>query len=101
MHVKLPLLSQLDACEISDFVYGCLGEYSKTCVEWPLSKTQKNGFKVQLSLNAGQKNCKMLPLEHFAILSIFIKLKLPVVIKTFVLSIFEWPFYTGFTVTFL
>ena len=38
----------------------------------------------------------MLPLEHSAILSTFIKLL--VVIKTFVLSIFEWPFYTGFTV---
>ena len=25
-------------------------------------------------------------------------IKLPVVIKTFVLSVFEWPFYTGFTV---
>ena len=24
-------------------------------------------------------------------------IKLPVVIKTVVLSIFEWPFYTGFT----
>ena len=34
--------------------------------------------------------------EHSAILSTFIKL--PVVIKTFVLSIFEWSFYTGFTV---
>ena len=34
--------------------------------------------------------------EHFAILSTFIKL--PFVIKTFVLSIFEWPFYTGFIV---
>ena len=33
---------------------------------------------------------------HSAILSTFIKL--PVVIKTFVLSIFEWPFYTGLTV---
>ena len=31
-----------------------------------------------------------------AILSTFIKL--PLVIKIFVLSIFEWPFYTGFTV---
>ena len=31
--------------------------------------------------------------EHSAILSTFIKL--PVVIKTVVLSIFEWPFYTG------
>ena len=30
---------------------------------------------------------------HFAILSAFIKL--PFVIKNFVLSIFEWPFYTG------
>ena len=35
------------------------------------------------------------PLEHSAILSNFIKL--PFVIKIFVLSIFEWPFYTGFT----
>ena len=34
--------------------------------------------------------------EHSAILSIFIKL--PFVIEIFVLSIFEWPFYTGFTV---
>ena len=34
--------------------------------------------------------------KHSAILSTFIKL--PVVIKTYVLSIFEWPFYTGFTV---
>ena len=34
--------------------------------------------------------------EHSAILSTVIKV--PVVIKTFVLSIFEWPFYTGFTV---
>ena len=33
--------------------------------------------------------------EHSAIVSTFIKL--PFVIKTFVLSIFEWPF-TGFTV---
>ena len=34
--------------------------------------------------------------EHSAILSTFIKL--PIIIKIFVLSIFEWPFYTGFTV---
>ena len=38
----------------------------------------------------------MLQGEHSAILLTFIKL--PFVIKTFVLSIFEWPFYTGFTV---
>ena len=38
----------------------------------------------------------MLQWEYSALLSAFIKL--PFVIKTFVLSIFEWPFYTGFTV---
>ena len=38
-------------------------------------------------------------MEHSAILSTFIKL--PFVIKIFVLSIFEWLFYTGFTVYFL
>ena len=40
--------------------------------------------------------CRMLPLEHSAILSTFIKL--PFVLKIFVLSIFEWPLKTGFTV---
>ena len=34
--------------------------------------------------------------EHSAILSTFIKQ--PVVIKTFVLWIFEWPFYTGYII---
>ena len=38
----------------------------------------------------------MLQEGHSAILSTFIKL--PFVMKIFVLSIFEWPFYTGFTV---
>ena len=40
----------------------------------------------------------MLQREHSAILSTFIKL--PDDIKTFVLSIFKLPFYTGFTVLF-
>ena len=71
-------------------------ECSKTCVKQPLSKRPKIGFQDQLSLNAGQKYCRMLQVEHSAILSTFIKL--PFVIKMFVLSIFEWPFYTGFTV---
>ena len=62
----------------------------------PLSKGQKIGFLDQLSLNVGQKYCRMLQGEHSAILSTFIKL--PFVTKIFVLSIFEWPFYTGFTV---
>ena len=51
-------------------------------------------FQDQLSLNAGQKYCKMLQGEHSAILSTFIML--PFVNK--VLSIFERPLKTGFTV---
>ena len=38
----------------------------------------------------------MLQMEHSALLSTFIRL--PIVIKIFVLAIFEWAFYTGFTV---
>ena len=68
----------------------------KTCVKRPLSKRQKIGFQDQFSLNAGQKKCRMLQ-EHSAILSTCIKLLF--VIKIFVLSIFECPFYTGFTVS--
>ena len=76
---------------------GCLlMKYSKTCVKRPLSERQKIGFQDQLWLNAGQKHCRMLPLVHSAILLTFIKL--PLAIKAFVLSIFEWLFYTGFTV---
>ena len=71
--------------------------HSKTCLKRPLSKRQKKfGFQDQLSLNAGQKFYRMLQGEHSAILSIFIKL--PFVINVFVLSIFEWLFYTGFTI---
>ena len=49
--------------------------------------------------NSGQKYCRMLQREHSAILSTFIKL--PVAIKIFVVSIFEWPFYSGFTVVYI
>ena len=70
--------------------------YSKTCLKWPLKKKTKNGFQHRLSLNAGQKYCRMLQGEHSAILLTFIKL--PFATKTFVLSIFEWPLKTGFTV---
>ena len=47
-------------------------------------------------LNEGQKYCRMLPLERSATLLTFIKPHF--VIKIFVLSIFDWPFYTGFIV---
>ena len=60
------------------------------------NRTPKIGFQYQLSLNAGQKYCRMLQREHSAILSTFIKL--PFSIKTFVLSIFKWSLKTGFTV---
>ena len=62
----------------------------------PISKRPKIGFQDQLSCYAGQKYCRMLQGEHSTILLTFIKL--PFVIKIFILSIFEWPFYTGFTV---
>ena len=56
----------------------------------------KIGFQDPLLLNAGQKYCRKLPMEHSPILSTFIKL--PIVFKTFVLSNFEWLLKTGFTV---
>ena len=54
-------------------------------------------FQDQLLLNAGQKYCRMLQGEHSAILLTFNKL--PFVTKIFVLSFFEWPLKTGFSVT--
>ena len=59
----------------------------------------KIDFQDKLSLNAGQKSCRMLHLELSAILSTF--MKLPIAIKIFVLSTFERPFYAGFTVCIL
>ena len=70
--------------------------YGKTCVKRPFSKRPKIGLQDQLSLNAGQKYCRMLQGEHSAILLTFIKL--PFVITIFVSSLFEWLCYTGFTV---
>ena len=55
-------------------------------------KRRKIGFQDRLSLNAGQNHCRM----QNAIFLTFIKL--PFVIKLFVLSIFEWSLKTGFTV---
>ena len=70
--------------------------YSRTCHKRPLKKKTKIGFEDRILLNAGQKFCRMLQREHSAILSTFIKL--PFVIKIFVLTIFEWPLKSGFTV---
>ena len=72
-------------------------DYSKACLKRSLIKNKENGFQLHLSLNAGQKYCKMLQWEHSAILPTFIKL--PFFIKTFVFFLFfKWPLKTGFTV---
>ena len=61
-----------------------------------LERRPKIGFQDRLLLNAGQKYCRMLQGEHSAILLTF--LKQPFAIDTFLLSIFEWPLKTCFTV---
>ena len=73
----------------TDMYIDCL-LYSKTCLKRPLREED------QLSLNAGQKYCRMLQGEHSAILLTFINL--PNVIKIFVLSFFEWLLITYFTI---
>ena len=70
----------------SDTVKPVLSGHSK--------RRPKIGFRNPLRLIAGQKYCRMLHGEHPAILSTFIKL--PFIVKSFVLSIFEWPLKTGF-----
>ena len=49
-------------------------EHSKTCIKRPLPKRPKIGFQDQLSLNAGQKYCRMLQVKHSATLLTCIKL---------------------------
>ena len=75
----------------------CSGQkgYWQDTVKPVLSGRSKRRHR-DLLLNAGQTYCRMLQGEHSAILLTFIKL--PFVIKIFVMSIFEWSFYTGFTV---
>ena len=60
-------------------------------------RTPKIGFQYQLWLNEGQKYCRMLPLEHSALC--LTSIKVPFVIKIFILSIFEWPFFHRFYCT--
>ena len=55
-------------------------QYSKPCPKRQLKRKTKNGFQNRLSLNAGQKYCRMLQGEHSAILLTFIRL--PFVFKT-------------------
>ena len=57
-------------------------------VQWPLLKRSKTVFQDLLSLNVGQKYCRMLG----AFCNTFDSIKLPFVIKIFVLSIFSGRF---------
>ena len=92
IHSPKSIIDKLDILKPKSFV--CVKQ--NLCKTATLKKT-KFGFQDQLWLNsAGQKYCRMLQGEHSAVLSTFITL--PFVIKIFVLSIFERPFYTGFTV---
>ena len=59
--------------------------YSKTYVKGSLSKRPKIGFQDQFLLNAVQEYCRKFQGDHSAMLLTFIKL--PFVIKIFVLSI--------------
>ena len=59
-------------------------------------KKTENWFLRPIIAKCRSKYCRMLQGEHSAILLTCIKL--PFVIKTFVLSIFEWSVYTRFTV---
>ena len=86
------LITKLICYSVTSDIY----VYSKTCLKQPLKRRPKIGFQDQVSLTTGQKYCRMLQRKHFAILSTFVKL--PFVIKIFVLSILELPFYTSFTV---
>ena len=82
-------------------VYICpserIGEYSKTCLKRPLKIEDQSWCSRPIIAQCRSKYCRMLQGEHSAILLTFIKL--PFVMKIFVLSIFEWPLKTGFTVS--
>ena len=58
--------------------------YSSTCTVKPML----NGHS--------QEDRRLIFKTNYSLMQV--KSKLPIVIKIFVLSIFEWPVYTGFTV---
>ena len=45
----------------------------KTCLKRPLKNRQNQGLNMKLYLNGGRKYCRMLPLEHSAILLTLMK----------------------------
>ena len=93
MQPQNPLFNWSGECAI--LIHSAAQELStvKPVLRGHSKRRPKIGFQDRLSLNAGQKHCRMLQWEHSAILLTFSKL--PFVFKTFVLSIFEWPLKTG------
>ena len=90
-HVMLKLMDKKNTILNVHSIFFCMFASlynSKTCVKWLLSKDQKLVFKTNHRLMQVKR-------EHSAIHSTFIKL--PFVIKIFLLSVFEWSFYTCFT----
>ena len=73
-----------------------LKEYSKTCLKRPLKKNIKNWFSIRIISKYRSKVLQNALRGAFCKLLTFIKL--PFVVKIFVLSIFERPLKTGFTV---
>ena len=71
--------------------------YSKTCLKRPLKNRQNKDLNGKWLINEDRKYCRMLPLEHSAMLLTCIKRYL--VLKTNFCVIFEWPLKTGFTVS--
>ena len=63
--------------------------FSKTCLKRSLKNRPNEGLKDKWLLNEGRKYCRMLPLEHSAILLTCIK-QLSV-LKTYFGLLFEWP----------
>ena len=87
-YIKLPFVTKIYLfCLFLSGGFTVINLYSKTCPKRPLSKRP---IQDQLSLNEGQKYCRMLQREHSAILLTFIKL--PSVIKTFVVVFFSGNF---------
>ena len=71
--------------------------YSKTCLKQPLKNRLNKDHNDKWWLNEGRKYCRMLPLEHSAILLTCIKLES--VMKANFGLLFKWPLKTGFTVS--
>ena len=83
------------ACTALCMFYSFLKSIVKPVLSGHSKRRPKFGFHDRLSLNAGQKYCRLLQGEHSAILSTFIKLPF---VNKISLVYFDWPLKTGFTV---